>query len=120
MGLKETVAAAATAIFNGIGNIASTYTYLQDPTGSYDPATGAVTAGGTSYSISAVRYEYEAREVDGISVLATDARLLFLQSAAGFTPKIGDEVTVGSKQWKVINVIEDPANVTWDLQIRRP
>ncbi len=94
--------------------------------GAYDPGLGGSTSTTLNYAGRGVFGQYQAREVDGTRILASDVRLKVLQNELFM--KDGEEVTdtpaipaIGDRisGCRVMNVGQDPAKATWTIQLRR-
>ena len=60
---------------------------------------------------------YKAIEIDGESIKLNDVKLICLQD--NIKPQLDDLITNSDGSYQVIAVNKDPANVTWELQLRR-
>ncbi|MBD1554708.1 hypothetical protein [Pseudomonas typographi] len=91
----------------------------------YDPATGQTTSTTTTYTGRGVFGSYSTQEIDGSLILATDEKLLVLQSELLILvdgvatddpaePKVGDLIN----DQRVINIGQDAAGATWSIQLR--
>ena len=58
---------------------------------------------------------YSEFEIDNESIMANDVNLTALQDEVTNTPKLDDVIN----GYQVIAVQQDPANVTWTLQLRK-
>lgn len=95
--------------------------------GTYDPVKGGSTpAAILAYAGRGVFGQYQAREVDGTRILASDVRLKVLQNELHLkdgeqitdipaTPAIGDRIS----GYRVMNVGQDAAKATWTIQLRK-
>ncbi|MGB5955375.1 hypothetical protein [Pseudomonas sp.] len=95
--------------------------------GTYDPVKGGSTPTATlSYVGRGVFGQYQAREVDGTRILASDVRLkalqneLLMKDGDALTgdpaiPAIGDRIS----GYRVMNVGQDAAKATWTIQLRK-
>ncbi|MFF7108922.1 hypothetical protein [Pseudomonas sichuanensis] len=95
--------------------------------GTYDPEKGGSTPATTLYYAGrGVFGQYKAREIDGTRILASDVRLKALQNELLMTeagaitgtpaaPAIGDLIS----GYRVVNVGQDAAKVTWTIQLRK-
>ena len=48
----------------------------------------------------------------------TDAKMLIVGTSISIDPLKGDTVTIGGKNWSMIDVKADPANAMWVCQVR--
>ncbi len=86
---------------------------------SYDPVTDTVTAGATE-TVSAVRMDYDASQVDGQIIQKLDFKLLALvNDFSAVDPRVdGVKVDVDGTGCQVINAEKDAAEAVWTLQVR--
>jgi len=119
MGLKLLISNAVAKAFTALDDIPRPLTYVATGDSVYVPSTGTYTPNETEYAIVGVLGSYTAMEVDGQQIKAFDRRLLIRQAALPITPTLNDRVEVeDGTSWQVIDVGEDPAEVTWDLHLR--
>lgn len=120
MGLKETIAGAVSAGFTALGNLKEDVTYnVFQTTSSYDPDTGTAVRKETSYTVPGLFLEYKKQDIDGVQIKAHDQKFLFQQKDLAVTPTLQDRIVRASgATWEVISVSQDPANVTWEVQVR--
>jgi hypothetical protein len=117
MGLREEITAGLAAAFddpNGLADAVRAFTGIRTATGAYDPATGTAGSNTVSYTGRGIFGSYEAKDVDGTNILASDTKLIALQAEVTGTPMVGDRI--GSQTVKGKG--EDPASATWILQLR--
>ena len=120
MGLRDTLRTAASTAISAIGDLARSVDYKSRRTGTpLDPVNGPTEHFDVYPSISAAILDYKSNETDGDSIRETDQKMLFAQSGLTFTPKEGDLVEEGTDRWRVVSVMQDPAQATWTCQIRR-
>jgi len=120
MGLKETIAGAVSAGFTALGNLVESVTYkAQGATSAYDVTSGTYLRSETLLTASGLFLEYQKREVDGEQIKPHDQRFLIQQASLTVTPTLQDRILrADGKHWEVIAVKQDPAHVTWELQVR--
>jgi len=124
MGLKSTIANAINTAFVALGESSadglqvSTNYYQVTSLGSYDPVAGTKTPVEALTTFESIFYSARNREIDGIKILVDDKRLIFPQTRLTFTPTHDDRVEIGSDKYNIVNVIQDPAEATWQLWIR--
>lgn len=94
--------------------------------GDYDPTTGTkATISDTTYAGTGVKVAYEAADIDGTLILATDQQMLLspLQTNGAVMPepKTGDTVTVGTSAYNIMSVSKvEPFDIAvlYTLQLR--
>ena len=120
MGLKRaTLAKAVNSAFKALGDIPVS-AVLRRSTSTYDTATGINTVSTSDTTIyKAIFTKFEKFEVDKVVVLATDVKLIFQQSEVSIVPSTAiDTIIWNSKTYNILRVGEDPAAVTYILQLR--
>lgn len=124
MGLRDDIQADMAAAFDGdLADAVRGFTATrQTVSNTYDPATGTYLTSTTAYSGRGVFAGYAANEIDGQHILATDRKLIALQSevardsdGAAFAPEVDDTLD-GSR---VVTVMKDPADAIYEVQLRR-
>jgi len=127
MGLKGTINKAVNSAFKVLGKEANdgllkTVTYKSVSTqGTFNPTTGAFTESTfTTYTLDAVEYGINIREVDNEKIKVGDRRIMFQTSEvpSGFTPQLVDSVVIGSTTYVVKHFKKDPADAAWVVLIR--
>lgn len=90
-------------------------TFSRETQGTFVPSTGAVGSGSPS-TFSAVVYPgvYKTNEIDGVSVLSTDTRLITYSSTK---PLVGDTVSLNTQNLRVENVQNITVNAVSVLYI---
>ncbi|UNU74111.1 glutamate 5-kinase [Moraxella nasovis] len=61
---------------------------------------------------------FNAHEVDGNSILATDTRLICLQTEVSDTPAVDDVIINDDNKYRIIAINKDPADVSYTIQLR--
>jgi len=110
-------AATATKLLAKFGR---TVTHTIRTTGSYDPATGAVTITETTQSATAALFDYGTKDIDGTLIQMGDKRALIAPLTT--MPKPDDTLTVGTVVWTIKQVNElNPAGTTvmYEAQVRK-
>jgi|APSaa5957512535_1039671.scaffolds.fasta_scaffold05071_5 acyl-CoA hydrolase len=118
MGLKSTIQAVAKVAKTATEDLWTSVIFKSTASSGYNTATGAVTVSETSTTIKVLLESYTERQVDGIHIMSTDMKATFLQEDLSGSPDTNDLVTHSSKDWGVINVKSDPADATWEIQLR--
>lgn len=112
--------------FPKFGTFRRSVTYNSKGNDLYDTTTGVVTPdpGGTAtlfvifLSFGILRTSAAERQIDDAPVLAQDRKVIFPAADLPYTPKVGDIITEGSTQWRVIGVNDDPKPAHYALHVR--
>lgn len=119
MGLDATLQKAASAGYKALGRTA---TLRRVTTGTYDPATGTTTDTTTDYSLTGRRVEFNATQVDGTAVQASDFRFEFSASdTAGIVPRTADKLILAGTTYPIVRVTPTDGKdgaVLYSLQCR--
>ena len=120
MGQQATIQAAVSNAFNGLGDLKQLITHRAISGTTYDPGTGEVTPTTVEQpNVPAVFTEYATREIDGTTIVSGDIALLIPTTSLNVTPKVDDIFVDGTDEWRVVNLMIDPANALWTIQVRR-
>lgn len=87
----------------------------------YDPETGDTDKKQYTYTGRGVLLDYEARDVDGQSIQATDQRVYIAPNIA-VPPSPGNKLEIAGERWEVIvskPVAPGGITVLYDVQVRR-
>lgn len=115
MGLYDEITVdLAEAFDSDLADVATDFTGVRVTKGNYNPITGESEDILTKYRGRGVFGNYARSLVDSESILATDQKLTALQAEVTDTPQINDKI----KDFTVISVSKDPANVIWTIQLR--
>lgn len=133
MGLRGLFADAATVAFNAFDDVPEVAT-LYVETSSYDPNTATSTVSSTAYTVSQmVLVSFKREEIgaplsgergallaNAFPIEASDVKAIFQQSElpAGVVPRHKDRVEANGKSWQVLDIVKDPADVIWIMQLR--
>lgn len=84
-----------------------------------DWLTNTVTSQDNSYSYAGkgIFDSYKAIEIDGHTIQLSDVKLIFLQGSS--KPAVDDVISTYDGSYNVMAVSKDPADVTWELQLRK-
>lgn len=127
MGLRDELQADLAEAFNtDLADAVAVVDGSRSVQGEYDPALGGSPTTIVHYTGRGVFGQYKAREIDGTRILASDVRLKALQNELLMTeagvitntpaaPAIGDLIS----GYRVVNVGQDAAKVTWTIQLRK-
>jgi len=118
MSLRDTLISATNAAFDVVGDVKQSVSYLQNFGTTYDPATGNESTNTiNTFIVDAIISSFSVKEVDGTNYLESDQEALILVADLP-TATTKDSVTIGTKNWRVIGVQQDPARVVWTLHLR--
>jgi len=123
MGLTaDTQAAIAEAFDTDLADAVLSFTLKQYLRGQYSATTGALA--GVSFPISSISRgvfaSYNQPEILNSNIEPTDIKLIVLQNELSLEPRIGDIIVKSddTQNFRIINIVKDPAKVIWELQIR--
>lgn len=115
MGMKEDIQNDLKEAFDGdLADAVKAFTGSRAVNLNYDPVSNTQLTDADNYSGRGVFGSYSINEVDGASILATDIKLVCLQSEVSDTPSVSDIIN----GLRIIKVGKDPADATWILQLR--
>lgn len=115
MGLRSSIAAIVQGAMVTVGDIAETVTYNQKASQSYNITSGAVTTTDTVYTFQAIVSPFGAAGSapnDIVSEVTSDLAILFASSDLAITPDTNDTITRESEEYKINQIIKDPAGAT--------
>lgn len=123
MGLRQTLKGAVASAFKAVGDIPESCTFRRTAS-AYTPATGAVVATNTDYTIlKGIFVGYDTAMIDKVTILATDIKLLVQKSEFSVTPNIATDKVIRTSDSKVFNIIRfepDPSGNLYVFQLRSP
>jgi hypothetical protein len=122
MGLRSTLAKAVGSAFIAVGDIAESGTYRRTAS-VYNTSTGTNVITNTDYIIDKVVWtKFDNFEIDRISILGSDVKVLFQTSKLSITPNIATDqmVRADGKIYNILRVSKDPAGAVYTLQLRSP
>jgi hypothetical protein len=76
--------------------------FTRSAVGAYDAATGTASTTASVFKAFGVVLEFKSGEIDGVSILSTDRKLILEQSSK--LPVVNDVATVGKKDYVVVRV----------------
>lgn len=120
MGLRDELQAdIAEALNSDLADAVDTFTCTRKKLTGSNPATGEDTYTEINYSGRGVRGNYLEQRNLPIDYKSSDIRFLGLQNELTETPLIGDKLIFSDGGYSIISIQQDPAKVTWVLQIRK-
>lgn len=118
MSLKTTIQQAAATAFNVVDSLQVTVTIRHKTGEAFDPATMVNAPTYTDTIVSAILTNFNNREVDGSTVLAGDRKVILQYSLVALVNP-SDKVVIDNLTYDIVNIMRDPAEATWMLQVRR-
>ena len=118
MGLSASIGKIVESAIVTVGDLAETITYNAKTSGSYNVTTGAVAHTTTTYTFNAIVSPFGAAGtgsneiVDGVT---SDLAVLFASNDLSVTPDTNDTITRNSKEYKIKQIIQDPAGASYRL-----
>lgn len=122
MGMRDEIQQELGAAFDAVDELAdavATFTCTRKKLVSSNPATGEDTYTEYVYSGRGVRGNYLEQRNLPIDYRSSDIRFLGLQSEVTEIPIIGDKLIFSDGGYSIISIQQDPAKVSWVLQIRK-
>lgn len=124
MGLRKAITGAVDGAFKALGDIPEQVTIEHTVSTSYSIASGQHFIKGYRHFVTGVFHAMENAEVDGQEILSTDVKFIFRQNEASvLIPQTQDTVhrlyAGASVDYSIEAVEEDPAQVIWELVLRR-
>jgi hypothetical protein len=120
MGLKETLQTVAQTAIKATGTIRKKVIYKEKTSGpTYVPGTGTVTENETSHTPYAILDQNISEDIPNLSIDSNEKLVYIAMKDLSPEPRINDEITIDSIDWKVIDVKTDPAEALWVLKIKR-
>ena len=119
MSLKTLIQNSVDIAFNVVSDLTTVVTLRQKGAATYDPSTGVVTSAETDTTISVIVDKYDAAEVDNQIIQANDLKILVNQSDVTTDIAHEDKIIIGTDSYKIMNISKDPAEATYELQIRK-
>lgn len=120
MGLRAEIQADLAQAFNtDLADAIQPFTGSRTVTaiGDYDPVTDTTTGDQViKYTGRGVFTEYTIKEIDALTVLITDTKLIALQNEVNELPQVDDTV---NGVFRVVNVGADPADASITVQLRK-
>ncbi len=125
MGLKTTIQNAASSAKKATLDLWVSIDYQFYNIPAYDVLTGVVTNTKKTTTLRVLVNSYNSKQVNGNAVKKTDLMVIINQSelidnetGLALAPDTNDIVTYSGKDWNIIDIQQDPANVLWELQLR--
>lgn len=122
MGLKrKTIHAVVDSAFKSLGDIVESCTHRVSSS-TYSPSTGTNIISTTDATIKAIFTSYKQFEVDRISILTKDVKMICKQSDFATIPIPATDSIIRSdgSTYNIISVQGDPAGATYIIQLRAP
>ena len=118
MGLSASISKIVESAIVTVGDLAETITYNAKTAGSYNVTTGAVAHTTTTHSLKAIVSPNGAAGTGSNEIvggITSDLAILFASNDLSVTPDTNDTITRNSKEYKVKQIIQDPAGASYQL-----
>ena len=122
MNLKGIVQSAVSTAFTVVDTMTAVVHVTHYYDDGYDTTTRQRTQSATHYTVDAILTNYNEREIDGISIMPEDVRVVI---KATDVPEIRPDDVMrwqsGNKvkTFATVNVMRDPAEAVWQCQVRQ-
>lgn len=90
-----------------------------EPSGPYDPISQTQPSTTVTYTGRGVFGGFGIQVSEALNILRTDVKVSVLQSEVSGLPKVDDHIESDGVKYRVIDVKQDSASVSWTLQVRR-
>lgn len=121
MSLRDEIAAdIAEAFDTDLADAVSEFTGSRlEPSGPYDPISQTLPSMTVTYTGRGVFGGFGIQVSEALNILRTDVKVTALQSEVSGLPKVDDQIESDGVKYRVIDAKQDPASVSWTLQVRR-
>lgn len=118
MSLSAAINNAVKSAFDAVGDLKESFDFVSQGDQVYDPTTGQYTTDDVTDTVQGVKYDFEAREVDGEVVKRGDAKIIVQQSEFTETYRNYDHVNQGSKKWDIVSDMTVPGDSVAIFHVR--
>ena len=123
MGIEDVFQKAAVTAANVFDGVFKPITYQALGSSSYNASTGAVAASTVSETTKMMDDKYTKYEIDNEKIKPADIKGIIPQLNLSVIPNVDDQIkrleANASVVYDVLAVGTDPANVMWELQLRK-
>ncbi|NTY98508.1 glutamate 5-kinase [Acinetobacter radioresistens] len=120
MGLRDEIQADIAEAFNtDLADAITPFTCARITKGNWDPVEETYDETRFEYSGRCVAGSYNQQEIITLGVLATDKKAMLLQNEVTAEPLLDDEWQLTDGKYRVMHKKQDPAGVSWTIQLRK-
>ncbi|MCU4623480.1 glutamate 5-kinase [Acinetobacter radioresistens] len=120
MGLRDQIQLKISKAFDGkLSDAITPFTCIRITKGNWDPVKETYDETRFEYSGRCVAGSYNQQEVITLGVLATDKKATLLQNEVTAEPLVDDEWQLPDGKYRVMYKKQDPAGVSWTIQLRK-
>jgi len=123
MGLRDTFKNAAQTALSAAGDVVENAHLYQEGSSVHNVSSGTVSTIDSRYLLSAIFSKYKAYEIVGSHIQPHDLKATLAQKGFSPIPTVNDYVVRiednCSTRYDVVDVKQDAAGATWNLQIRK-
>lgn len=120
MGLRDQIQLKISKAFDGkLSDAITPFTCIRITKGNWDPVKETYDETRFEYSGRCVAGSYNQQEIITLGVLATDKKATLLQNEVTAEPLVDDEWQLPDGKYRVMHKKQDPAGVSWTIQLRK-
>jgi hypothetical protein len=120
MGLRDQIQLKISKAFDGkLSDAITPFTCERITKGNWDPVEETYDETRFEYSGRCVAGSYNQQEIITLGVLATDKKATLLQNEVTAEPLVDDEWQLTDGKYRVMHKKQDPAGVSWTIQLRK-
>ncbi len=120
MGLRDQIQLKISKAFDGkLSDAITPFTCARITKGNWDPVEETYDETRFEYSGRCVAGSYNQQEIITLGVLATDKKATLLQNEVTAEPLVDDEWRLPDGKYRVMYKKQDPAGVSWTIQLRK-
>lgn len=120
MGLRDQIQLKISKAFDGkLSDAITPFTCIRITKGNWDPVEETYDETRFEYSGRCVAGSYNQQEIITLGVLATDKKATLLQNEVTAEPLVDDEWQLTDGKYRVMHKKQDPAGVSWTIQLRK-
>lgn len=120
MGLRDQIQLKISKAFDEkLSDAITPFTCIRITKGNWDPVKETYDETRFEYSGRCVAGSYHQQEVITLGVLATDKKATLLQNEVTAEPLVDDEWQLTDGKYRVMHKKQDPAGVSWTIQLRK-
>ncbi|MCU4500879.1 glutamate 5-kinase [Acinetobacter radioresistens] len=120
MGLRDQIQLKISKAFDGkLSDAITPFNCERITKGNWDPVEETYDETRFEYSGRCVAGSYNQQEIITLGVLATDKKATLLQNEVTAEPLVDDEWQLPDGKYRVMHKKQDPAGVSWTIQLRK-